>query len=99
MRSGQGDSLSEKLFTLYLTGELNCLRSILKKATPPIGIDCMPLEFDYVDDWYFLADCLEDVTSILPTIQIAFKEWNLSVNPTYRSMLNISNQKQAQEEG
>ena len=68
------------MFALYLAGALHHLRSIFKKPNLPIGNECMPLEFDYVDDYDFLADCLDDVTSIPPTIQSTFKEWNLNVN-------------------
>ena len=65
-----------------MAGVLNPLRSILKKPNPPIGNDCMPLEFDYVDGCDFFADWLEDVTSILPTIQSTFKGFNLNSKPT-----------------
>ena len=52
--SGQGDSLSGKLFVLYLTAALNHLRSVLTRPNPPINNDLMPLETAYVDDCDFL---------------------------------------------
>ena len=48
--SGQGDSLSGKLFVLYLARALKLLRATLPRPNPPINDDLMPLESEYVDD-------------------------------------------------
>ena len=80
--SGQGDSLSGKLFTLYLAGALNHLRAILDRPNPPISDESMPLEFEYVDDCDFIAEEMEELKQILPKIEQTFDEWNLKVNPT-----------------
>ena len=79
--SGQGDSISGKLFTLYLAGALNHVRAILSRPNPPFSSQLMPLEFGYVDDIDFLSEDTNELHEILPKIKTVFDEWSLTLNP------------------
>ena len=79
--SAQGDSLSGKLFSLYLAGALNHLRVINKRANPLIERNLLPLEMEYVDDTDFIDENMENLTEMIPQIESIFGEWNLKVNP------------------
>ena len=50
----QGDSLSGKLFTLYLAAALYHLRAVTNRPTPPIADTGMPMESEYSDDVDFM---------------------------------------------
>ena len=78
--SFQGDSLSGKLFTLYLAGALNNLRATLEKENPPISKDMMPTEMEYADDCDFFDTDANELKDILPKINKIFSDWNLKVN-------------------
>ena len=80
--SGQGDSLSGTLFTLYLAGAIKHLRQAIKQLEIPFTNEHMPLEMEYVDDCDFIGENIDDLKQMLPKIEEVFAEWNLTVNPT-----------------
>ena len=76
----QGDSLSGKLFTLYLAGALYDMRIKLRRCYPPISIDGIPEEWEYADDVDFEGEDLDTLKEILPHVKNILNEWNLFVN-------------------
>ena len=73
--SFQGDSLSAKLFTLYLAGAMNHLRMITNMPNPPVTNTLMPSETQYADDCDFYD--IEENTfkeHLFPAIQKTFEE-------------------------
>ena len=64
--SFQGDSISAKLFTLYLAGALNHLRTVSAIPNPPIFSSLMPSESQYAD-----------VVQINFVVQDSFKQSNV----------------------
>ena len=80
--SGQVDSLSGKLFTLYLAGALHHLRATLKRPHPTVSEDFMPLESEYVDDCDCFSESQEKLKQTLLKIEKVLDEWNLKVNPS-----------------
>ena len=69
-----GDSLTGKLFTLYLTGALNHHRAITTRSNPPIAVNLIPLEIPYVDGSDFIDEKEENLRNMLPIIEKTFKE-------------------------
>ena len=97
--SFQGDALSGKLFTLYLAGALNHLRATIERPNPPIGINLLPMETEYVDDCDFIDESKEKLEELLPQIEKVFNEWNLKVNPNKTEFTDIYVSEDAKERG
>ena len=73
--SFQGDSISAKLFTLYLAGALNHLRYISNIPNPPISSSLMPSQSQYADDCdYYYTNETFLKEERFPQIQDTFKE-------------------------
>ena len=88
----QGDSLSGKLFTLYLAGALNHLRVLLLsfgRCVPPISEAGMPEESEYADDVDFFDTDLSKLQSMLPVTNEVLKTWNLNVNETKTEFVHV----------
>ena len=78
----QGDSLSGKIFTLYLAAALYHLRAVTSRPTPPISELGMPQESEYSDDVDFMDTNRESLDELLPVVTDIFGEWNLQINGT-----------------
>ena len=88
----QGDSLSGKLFTLYLAAALVHLRALLQsfsRNNPPIANSGMPEESEYADDVDFLDTDLSKLQSILPVATSVLKQWNLNVNEQKTEFIHV----------
>lgn len=78
----QGDSLSGKIFTLYLAAALYHLRAVTSRPTPPISELGMPQESEYSDDVDFMDTNRESLNELSPVVTDIFGEWNLQINGT-----------------
>ena len=76
----QGDSLSGKLFTLYLAAALYHLRAVTNRPTPPIADTGMPMESEYSDDVDFMDTSEQSLQALLPVAKSVFSDWNLQIN-------------------
>ena len=86
----QGDSLSGNLFTLYLAGALNHLRSVTTtRPNPPIQDNLLPVEWEYADDVDFIDESSDNLTAMLPICQEILEEWNLHVNETKTEHVHV----------
>ena len=98
--SFQGDSLSGKLFTLYLAGALRHLKAIVGCPQPPIDMDTMmPLETVYADDCDFYSLSETALTDTLRTVEKVFSNWNLIVNQSKTEFTNIYISEEKAERG
>ena len=98
--SFQGDSLSAKLFSLYLAGALNQLRAISGAPNPPINHNLMPLESQYADDADFYDENGKYLKEkLFPLVKSTFKDWNLKVNDTKTEYTTIEIAKEPSEKG
>ena len=63
----QGDSLSGKLFTLYLAGALYHLRAFMSylRPNPAFAENLLPLEWEYTDDADFTDEDKKNLESML----------------------------------
>ena len=97
----QGDSLSGKIFTLYLAAALYHLRAVTTRPTPPISELGMPQESEYSDDVDFMdtnRECLDD---LLPVVTDIFGEWNLQINETKTEFVHfrVADSNERREDG
>ena len=76
----QGDSLSDKLFTLVLAASLHHLKAVFKRPNPPISDIGLPTEWEYSDDCDFADEDMETLRTFLPAVKEVLSDWNLQVN-------------------
>ena len=87
----QGDSLSGKLFTLYLAGALYHLRAFMSylRPNPAFAENLLPLEWEYADDADFTDEDKKNLESMLPICKEILEEWNLFVNESKTEFTHI----------